>query len=78
MPLEELNLLEKYFLDTIDYRLTVTEDQLSGIDKVISDMFSSGQSTQASSVMNSPHSSQATSPASLLPAREPVAVSNNS
>jgi uncharacterized circularly permuted ATP-grasp superfamily protein len=42
VPLEELNLLEKYFLDTIDYRLTVTEDQLSGIDKVITDMFSMG------------------------------------
>jgi hypothetical protein len=43
VPLEELNLLERHFLETIDYQLVVTEDQLSGIDKVISEMFSTSR-----------------------------------
>jgi len=35
VPLQELNLLERHFLETIDWELTVTEPQLVPVDRVL-------------------------------------------
>jgi uncharacterized circularly permuted ATP-grasp superfamily protein len=39
VPLEELNLLEYHFLETIEWELTVTQPQLSVIDRVLTEIF---------------------------------------
>ena len=39
VPLEELNLLEYHFLETIDWELNVNQDQLVPVDRVLTEMF---------------------------------------
>ena len=38
VPLQELNALEKHFLATVDWELTVSEEQYNDVDKLLSEM----------------------------------------
>ena len=67
VPLEELNLLERHFLDTIDWQLTVKNDQLAVIDKVLTEIFSVQQPSTSSAITTPDSRSLSTSPAGIVP-----------
>ena len=56
VPLEELNLLERHFLDIIEWNLMVSGNQSKAIDLILNDVFNiaTGKSPISSSPISTP------------------------